>query len=209
MDHWFQTWFLYPGAVKIVEMAKVSIGLRGWRFEESAVLADDGTLQPLEEMPADTRERSLRLLTNVGNACDACWLEHEDDEDARSNAAVVYGEPFAEVLLCREHESDFLYWWREAGGETHRGSDELADAFHEWYLDGGRAPEDYGGMEHIETSPEDLPKLPDPDAFPDVLVFETGERIDLREGERENRGLPLDEDDLGETDLDLDVDYPG
>ena len=34
---------------------------------------------------------------------------------------------------------------------------ELQDAFHEWFLDGGRAPDDYEGIEHVETDPMAVP----------------------------------------------------
>ena len=139
-------------------MAKVSIGLRGWRFDEEDVFDEAGNFRPLEEMPDDARRRLLRLTTLVNSPCDACWLIHGEEDIQKGNVArVVYGEPMAEVLLCPDHEIDFLYWYREEGGERYRGSEELQDAFHEWFDDGGRAPEGYGGVEHVDTDPEELP----------------------------------------------------
>ena len=177
-------------------MAKVSIELRGWRFEESDVFTPDGEIRPLEEMPPDTRERVLRLSALVGSPCDACWLIHGDEDIEQCNVAeVVYGEPLAEVVLCRDHEPDFLYWFREVGGSEHRGSEDLEDAFHAWFADGGRAPEGYGGLEHVETDPTALPEDEDliPDSSPGCQVDP-----DADEG-----GAEL------EDDLDLGADYPG
>jgi hypothetical protein len=145
-------------------MAKVSIGLRGWRFDEEDVFTPEGDVRPLDEMPADARERVLRLSALVGSPCDACWLIHGEENIEECNvAAVVYGEPLSEVVLCSTHEPEFLYWFREEGGSAYRGSGDLEDAFYEWFADGGRAPEGYGGLEHVETDPEDLPEIPDPE----------------------------------------------
>jgi hypothetical protein len=176
----------------------VSIGLRGWRFEEDDVFTPDGEVRPLDEMPPDARDRVLRLSALVGSPCDACWLIHGDENIERCrDADVVYGEPMAEVILCTPHESDFLYWYREEGGSIYRGSEDLEDAFYEWFADGGRAPEGYAGIEHVDTDPEHLPEPPDP-------------------GEGKPACAPdvADENDDGSTgdaaaeDLDLGVDYP-
>lgn len=172
-------------------MGKVSIGLRGWRFDESEVFDADGQLRPLDEMPADAATRVSRLSALVGSPCDACWLIHGDENLSDCNTAqIVYGEPMAEVVLCQSHEGDFLYWYREAEGEAYRGTEEFQDVFHEWFAEGGRAPEGYGGIEHVDTAPHDVP---DPDIDEDALTVDTAdedtERIDLR-------------------DLDLDTDYP-
>jgi hypothetical protein len=174
-------------------MAKVSIGLRGWRFEEADVFTPEGEVRPLDEMPPDARERVLRLSALVGSPCDACWLIHGDEEIEQCRAAdVVYGEPMAEVILCAPHEPDFLYWFREAGGSAYRGSEDLEDAFHGWFANGGRAPDGYEGVEHVDTAPEDLPDPPDP-------------------GESKPACAPGGEDDSAESDqpdLDLGADYP-
>jgi hypothetical protein len=144
-------------------MAKVSIGLRGWRFEESDVFTDEGEFRPLDEVPREPRQRLVRLERLLGRPCDACYLLHGEAEKRRCReAAVVYGEPFEEVLLCEPHESDFLYWFREVGGRELAGEEGFGDAFHEWFADGGRAPEGYGGVEHVDTDPEGLPETPDP-----------------------------------------------
>jgi hypothetical protein len=178
-------------------MVKVSIGLRGWRFEENDVFTSDGEVRPLDEMPPDARDRVLRLSALVGSPCDACWLIHGDDDIERCRAAdVVYGEPMAEVVLCTPHEPDFLYWYREEGGSAYRGSDDLEDAFYEWFADGGRAPEGYAGIEHVDTDPEDLPEPPDtgeekPACAPDLA--------DENDGSTE---------DATPEDLDLGADYP-
>ncbi|WP_135828481.1 hypothetical protein [Halorussus halobius] len=180
-------------------MGKVSIGLRGWRFEESDVFTENGEFKPTDEMPDDARKRLVRLQALVTAPCDACWLIHGDAGLDECNVAdVVYGEPLAEVVLCADHEPDFLYWFAEAGGDRFKGQQELQDEFHEWFADGGRAPEGYAGVEHVETDPEDVPEPPEPD--PEALnVDQPGEeqrRIDLRQ--------ELDEPE----DLDLDADYP-
>ncbi|MFC6726869.1 hypothetical protein ACFQE1_21330, partial [Halobium palmae] len=127
-------------------MAKVSIGLRGWRFEEGEVFTEDGEFRPVDEMPADARERLVRLVGIVTDPCDACYLVHGGAELRRCNeAAIVYGEPGDELLLCEEHEPDFLYWFREDGGREFAGEERFRDAFHEWFAAGERAPEGYGG----------------------------------------------------------------
>jgi hypothetical protein len=199
-------------------MAKVSIGLRGWRFDEDAVFDDDGWFRPLDEMPADARERLSRLAAIHDDPCDACWLVHGDEEIHRCNVAeVVYGEPYAEVTLCADHEPDFTYWYETEGSE-YRGTAEFQDRFHEWFAAGGRAPEDYGAVEHVETDPDDVP---DPDVDQAVrtveLPEEQRERYDLRtgeyyEGEAADRADGPDEsedDEIDPADLDgLDREYP-
>jgi hypothetical protein len=186
-------------------MAKVSIGLRGWRFEESDVFTPDGTVRPLDEMPPDARERVLRLSALVESPCDACWLIHGDEGIERCRAAdVVYGEPMSEVVLCSVHEPDFLYWYREEGGDAYRGSEDLEDAFYEWFADGGRAPEAYEGIEHVDTDPESLPEPPDPDE--ETPACAPGGSGDPEESEdTEGSGDPEESEDL---ELDLGADYP-
>jgi len=200
-------------------MGKVSIGLRGWRFDEDEVFTDEGEFRPLEEIPPDPRDRLLRLQALVGSPCDACWLMHGDENIDECNVTeVVYGEPLSEVVLCSEHEADFRYWFAEAGGSQYKGSEELEEAFHEWFLDGGRAPEGYGGIEHIDTDPTDVPEPPDPD--PEDLEVEVPgaerERIDLRnmevttveEGREDEESDEREDADLDDADLDLNRDYP-
>jgi hypothetical protein len=198
-------------------MAKVSIGLRGWRFEESEVFTDDGDFKPLDEIPEEPRERLLRLSYIVTEPCDACYLVHGEADKRRCNeATIVYGEPLDEVLLCDRHEADFLYWYREAGGSAHRGDPELRDEFHEWFADGGRAPEGYGGVEHVDTDPEDLPDPPDAQEvqrrLEEMESFE-GARLDMRELLAEEAREADEEDDEErldpDDDLELDMsDYP-
>ena len=203
-------------------MGKVSIGLRGWRFDEDEVFTEDGEYRPMDEIPEDPRTRLLRLQALVGSPCDACWLIHGDENLRECNvAAVVYGEPLAEVVVCSDHEADFLYWFSEAGGSEYKGEDALQDEFHEWFLDGGRAPEGYGGVEHVETDPENVPQPPEPDqeALSVDLPEDERIRIDLRNREIVT-GAAADRDaedaddedeplDLDDADLDLNQDYPG
>jgi hypothetical protein len=200
-------------------MAKVSIGLRGWRFDEDEVFTDEGEFRPLDEVPDDTRRRLIRLTYLQGKPCDACYLIHGEAEKKRCNPAeFVYGEPMEEVLLCADHEADFLYWYREAGGSDHRGEETFRDEFHEWFAAGERAPEGYGGLDHVDTGTDELPTPPDP-AELNRRLNENYEgkrkRIDLRTGEiryeewDERRGDDEDDDavdDMG--DLDLGQDYP-
>ena len=190
-------------------MAKVSVGLRGWRFEESEIFSEEGEFKPLDEIPEDARERLVRLVTLVEEPCDACYLVHGDEEIQQCRqAAIVYGEPGEEVLLCPQHEPDFLYWFREAGGRELAGDDIFADAFHEWFVNDGRAPEGYAGIDHVETDPDDLPSPPDAAEIQRRLEegFE-GERINLRDyGPQDDDSTPLEEGDL--DDIDLDTDYP-
>jgi hypothetical protein len=137
---------------------KLSIGLRGWRFEEREVFDEDGQLRPLGEIPEDARYRLVRLQALLGEPCSACWIEHGEEGTEQCNPAdVVYGEPLAEVLLCPDHEADFHYWFREAGGDAHAGSAELPEAFHDWFDAGNRAPAGYDGVEHVDEEPEELP----------------------------------------------------
>jgi hypothetical protein len=173
-------------------MGKVSIGVRGWRFDEEEVFTQDGEYRPMDEMDTDTRKRLARLSALVGSPCDACWLIHGDANLEQCNVIeVVYGEPLAEIAVCAEHENDFLYWYFEEGGEQYRGEEELQDEFHEWFADGGRAPEGYAGVEHVETDPDDLPEPPEPDleAMNVEVPDEERTEIDLR-------------------DMDIDQDYP-
>jgi hypothetical protein len=203
-------------------MSKVSIGLRGWRFDEREVFTEDGEFRPLMEIPEEPRHRLVRLSLIVERPCDACYLVHGDAEKERCRqATIVYGEPLDEVLLCDAHEADFLYWFREEGGQDLAGEDEFRDAFHEWFAAGGRAPEGYAGLEHVETDPDALPDPPDPQEIQRRLEeandFE-GERIDLREGLSFGRPDTLDGDDAEsddadedadvDADLDLGTDYP-
>ena len=141
-------------------MDKVNIGLRGWRFDAD-VVDDNGRVRPLKAMDPDTRQRILVLADRVVDPCDACWLDHGREDPAACNVAeVIYGEPTGEVVLCSAHEPDFLYWFREAGGDAYAGEPELQTAFHEWFVDGGRAPEDYAGMEHVDEEPTAVPEAP-------------------------------------------------
>lgn len=164
-------------------MGKVSIGLRGWRFAEADIFNDDGMFKQLEEIPKDERKRLLRLVSLVEQPCDACRLIHGEDEIHRATqAAIVYGEPNDEVVLCEKHESDFRYWYQEAGGNEYRGTAEFDDAFEEWFADGGRAPDSFESVDHVDTDPETLPDPPDAQELNDMLSegYEP-ERIDLRE----------------------------
>jgi hypothetical protein len=203
-------------------MGKVSIGLRGWRFAEDEVFTETGDFKPMDEIPPDPRKRLVRLQALVASPCDACWLIHGDAEVHKCNqAGVVYGEPLGEVVLCADHEPDFLHWFSEAGGEQYKGEQILQDEFHEWFADGGRAPEGYGGLEHVETDPDDIPEPPDPDqeALNVDLPEEERKRIDLRNVEV-TEGADVDgsaesdaKDDDGEAeeddeDFDLGMDYP-
>ncbi|WP_225333917.1 hypothetical protein [Halomicrobium urmianum] len=173
-------------------MGKVSIGLRGWRFDEEEVFDDDGRIRPLGTMSEDTKRRVLRLTERITDPCDACWLIHGEANVAQCRPAeVIYGEPRGEVVLCREHEPDFVYWFREVADDDLIGTPDLGDAFHEWFLDGGRAPEGYGGVEHVDRDPEDVPEAPDPsEAMPGLE--EELERVD----DEDLDALDVDLDDL-------------
>ncbi|MFB6093301.1 MAG: hypothetical protein ABEK02_09860 [Haloquadratum sp.] len=205
-------------------MAKVSIGLRGWRFDEAEVFDDDGEFRPLDEVSDDTRERLIRLTYLQGKPCDACYLEHGEENQKRANKAeMVYGEPMEEVLLCADHEADFLYWFREAGGEAAAGTETFRDEFHEWFAAGNRAPEGYEGLDHVDTDPGGLPTPPDP-AELNRRLNENSEgerkRIDLKTGEittvsdGEGEGASAaetaggDADAAGADEIDLDREYP-
>ena len=149
-------------------MGKVSIALRGWRFDEEEVFDEDGEIRPLEEVSEETRRRLVRLRVVAGEPCDLCWLLNEFKSDCNV-ARIVYGEPLSEVLLCPDHETDFLYWYREDGGSAHRGEENFADYFHEWFATGNRAPEGYGGIDHVDTEPD---RVPAPDMDEDVPELE-------------------------------------
>jgi hypothetical protein len=190
-------------------MAKVSIGLRGWRFDEEAIFDEDGRYKPLEEVPDEQAQRLRRLYYLVEEPCDVCYLDHGEQNVERCNrATIVYGEPLAEVLLCEPHEADFLYWFREAGGSELRGSEEFADAFHEWYADGGGAPEGYGGLEHVDADPDGLPDPPQPEELERELNEDfDGRRIDVLETAGYERPEPEDLDEDAVDDV-LGTEYP-
>ncbi|WP_136715662.1 hypothetical protein [Halorientalis salina] len=171
-------------------MGKVNIGLRGWRFDEAEVFDENGELRPLEMMEPDTRDRIVRLSTMMGEPCDACYLIHGEENIQECNVArVIYGEPLGEVLLCPDHEADFLYWFREEGGSEYAGDTVLEDEFQEWFAGGGRAPEGYGGLDHVNTDPDDLPE--EPDISDDIPTLE--EELEK-----------LDDEDLDALDVNLD-----
>ncbi|MFB6283315.1 MAG: hypothetical protein ABEK59_05185 [Halobacteria archaeon] len=112
---------------------KISIGLRGWRFNPDDVFDADGNLKSPEEIPEDQRERIARLPDIIGNACHVCMLLNPDEGwDEWTKATVVYGEPRHEVLTCDDHEPVFETWFFDEGGEALKGSDNLADTFHAW-----------------------------------------------------------------------------
>jgi len=195
-------------------MGKVSIGLRGWRFDEEEVFDDEGNFRPLEEMGEDARTRLSRLTGLYDNPCHACWLVHGEKEPCNV-AAAVYGEPNDEVLLCEEHEPDFLYWY-DVEGHEHRGEEAFAERFHEWFDAGNRAPEGYG-TEPAETDPADVPMPARPDLeFRNVdLPEEEQVEIDLKAGEAyegeevtERRQRKEEGEELDTDDLDLDSEYP-
>jgi hypothetical protein len=192
-------------------MAKVSVGLRGWRFDEEEVFTDEGEWAPLDEMSDDTRNRLLRLGLLMDQPCDACYLEHGEEEKQRANPAdIVYGEPGDEVLLCSAHEPDFLYWFREAGGSEFAGEERFRDEFHEWFAAGNRAPEGYGPDEHVEEAPDEMPNLPGPEEAQRRLEQSTEfeeKRYDLRPPEHTDEEAE-EEDELDVADLDLDTEYP-
>jgi hypothetical protein len=168
-------------------MAKVSIGLQGWRFEESEIFTEEGEFRPLAEIPDDTRQRLVRLTYLHGEPCMACHCIYGDEQKRRCNeATIVYGEPMAEVLLCAEHEADFLYWFREGDGADTAGTDGVQTEFVNWFTNGNRSPDNYDGIEHVITDPDSLPSPPDADELTRRLNQEYDgkrKRIDLRTGE--------------------------
>ena len=174
-------------------MSKVSIGLRGWRFDEDDVFDANGEVHDIAELPEDTRNRLLRLQTLLDEPCNACWLIHGQKGIERCNRAqVVYGEPLAEVVLCNDHERHFVYWFREGGGSEYAGTATLQDGFHEWFADGNRAPEGYEGIDHVDRAPGDLP---DPMAEESLEAVAT-QVAELDDAEAEALDLELDSLDV-------------
>ncbi len=190
-------------------MAKVSVGLRGWRFDETELFTGDGNWKPLDDLPADTRDRILRLGLLVDQPCDACYLVHgEADKQRCTPAAIVYGEPGDEVLLCDDHEGDFLYWFREDEGSDLAGEERFRDEFHEWVAAGNRAPDGYGPDEHVEQAPDELPDLPTPEEAQRRLE-ESTEYEDVRYDMRDAADWGDDaEEPLDLDGVDLDTEYP-
>ena len=174
-------------------MTKVSIGLRGWRFDEDVVFDEDGTVRDIAEMPEDTRNRLIRLQALLGEPCSACWLVHGQENVDRCNMGeVVYGEPLAEVLLCTEHEPDFVYWFQEEGGAEYAGTATLQDEFFEWFAEGNRAPESFGSVEHVDEAPDDLPEPMEAESLGEVAE----QAAELEEEEQEALDLGLDDLDV-------------
>ena len=174
-------------------MTKVSIGLRGWRFDEDVVFDEDGTVRDIAEMPEDTRNRLIRLQALLGEPCSACWLVHGQENVEQCNMGdVVYGEPLAEVLLCTEHEPDFVYWFQEEGGAEYAGTATLQDEFFEWFAEGNRAPESFGSVEHVDEAPDDLPEPMEAESLDEVAE----QAAELEEEEQEALDLNLDDLDV-------------
>jgi len=172
-------------------MAKVSVGLRGWRFDEDVVFDDDGNVRDIAEMPEDTRNRLVRLQALLGEPCSACWLVNGQENAGQCRMGdVVYGEPLAEVLLCTEHEPDFVYWFQEEGGSEFAGTATHQDEFFEWFAAGNRAPDSFGPVRHVDEAPDGLPDPVDEDSLDEVAAQATG--LD----EEEQEALDLDLDDL-------------
>ncbi|ERG94656.1 hypothetical protein [Haloquadratum walsbyi] len=192
-------------------MSKVSIGLRGWRFEESEIFTEEGEFRSLSEIPDDTRQRLVRLTYLQGEPCMACHSVYGDEEKHRSKeATIVYGEPTSEVLLCGEHEADFLYWFREINNADTAGIDDVQMVFMQWFENGNRSPDGYGGLEHVVTDPDSLPSPPDADELTRRLNEEYDgkrKRIDLQTGEISWIDETADTTD-DESDLDFSRDYP-
>lgn len=183
-------------------MGKVSIALKGWRFDEEAVFDEDGQFRPLDEMDPDTRLRINRLTALREEPCDACWLVHGEEAVERCRPAeYVYGEPQAEVLVCAQHLPDFSYWYLEDGGETYRGEAAFQDAFHGWFAAGNRAPAGYEGIEHEETDPESVPEPSTPEtAVREVPVPEDEQvRVSLREETPDEDDSAATEDPVDEA----------
>lgn len=194
-------------------MGKVSVGLRGWRFDEDDIFTDDEQFKPLDAIPADPRQRLLRLLRLVSKPCDACYLIYGEDEKHRcAEASAVYGEALDEVLVCDAHETDFIYWYQHAGGSDLRGEPHFADRFHEWFENGNRAPADFERVEHVETDPEALPDLPDAAEIQARVEAEYQPRtIDLREHVSTPDDDAAEETRIDEAELeglDLETGYP-
>lgn len=123
---------------------KVCIGLRGWKFDPDNIFDAEGDMKPIDEIPEDDRLRVVRLREIIGNACHVCMLRNpEEGWDAWRKADAVYGEPTHEVLVCDEHEKEFLYWFWDEGGEEYKGENELQTRFHDWVEEGGEAPAGY------------------------------------------------------------------
>jgi hypothetical protein len=178
-------------------MGKVSIGLRGWRFDEEAVFDGDGEIRPFDEVPEEARHRLVRLSSLLGEPCNACWLVHgEANVEQCNTGTVVYGEPLAEVLLCDDHEVDFLYWFREVGGHAHAGSADLQDEFHEWFADGGRAPDGYAGLDHVQREPDALSDAAGADDGDDGIPGVERQTEELDEAEQEALDVTLDDLDV-------------
>jgi len=168
-------------------MSKISIGLRGWRFDESTVFTDTGEFRPLESMPDDDRQRLLRLNVLIDEPCDVCQLTIGAEDIGRCRpAAIVYGEPGAEVLVCDPHEPTFIHWYREAGGADLAGTAAFQASFHRWVAAGNRAPAEYRGLEYIEEDPAAVPMPKSIAELTDELntrFAHERRRIDLRTGE--------------------------
>jgi hypothetical protein len=168
-------------------MAKVSIGLRGWRFEESELFDEAGEFRPLDTMSDSARTRLVRLTYLQAKPCDGCYLIHGEANKKRcKQAQIVYGEPMEEVLLCETHESDFLYWFREAGGNQFIETEAFRRSFVEWFDAGNRAPDGYEGLTHVDVDPHALPDPPDPAELQKRLndgYTDRRKRINLRTGE--------------------------
>jgi len=197
-------------------MAKVSVGLRGWRFDEEEIFTDDEELKPLDEIPEEPRERLVRLVSLVEEPCDVCYLEHGEAEVHRCNQAeIVYGEPKGEVLLCPEHEPNLIYWFRGGGRQRARRRPRVRRPLPRVGRRGQRGPGWVRPVEHVEEDPDGLPDLPDQQDIQERVEQDfDGDRIDILElagetdDEEEGTADKLTEDDLAESGVNLSTDYP-
>jgi hypothetical protein len=111
-------------------MAKVSVGLRGWRFDEEEIFTDDGELKPLDEIPEEPRESLYAALLRVHLATDLAA------RDTVIDLYSVHAFPrpvLRELIVAVEDSAAWAEAW--ARGERLTGNDAVDALLERWELE--------------------------------------------------------------------------
>ncbi len=114
----------------------------------------DGRVRPLR--PGAGNSPAVRVLAErVSTPVTPAGLFTATKTSNSATSRIVYGEPMGEVLVCSDHEADFLYWFREEGGEPTAAKRRSAE-FHEWFQGGNRVHRMEHSDVHVQRTPAEV-----------------------------------------------------